>query len=721
MHTPPDDAIPRFRTHLVASAIDDDTLVIHSEARRVVVRGASVAAVGRLVDGVRDVSQIATTLGEHVGPGAVARVLNALARAGHLEFGLARAGNESSFWQLLAGPTADAQVHAMQIALHVPGGDFGPLQHALAQAGVRVGLPATLHVVVYDDPLDPRWVTKALAATGPVLLCRMGGTQPTVGPLLDEQAGPCACCVAHALARNRPVPRFLRERLGQAFSVPAPVSATSLAAASGLLAMSIAQFATGDRSLRRALCALNLRNLQTTLHAVPMRPQCPHCGDARWMQSQAERAPVLQPRIASHREDGGHRICSAEQTLAAYWPLVSPLTGVVNYLHPMPGRHSAVRKVYVSGYQVCPQEWPRDNGFDKICAGKGRTDAQAQASALCEAIERASSVWQGDEAMQWATRAELGPRAVSLDTLQGFSARQFAHREAINASTSDRRRQVPLPFADDIPIAWTPAWSLTGGDRCLVPLAYCFAEAPPTWGSHYCVYNPNGTAAGNCLEEAVLQGLLELVERDATALWWYQRVSRPALDLACVADDPFVAVLLADYATNGWRVHVLDLTHDLGIPVYAAVARHDALDKYAVGFGCHLQSRIAVSRALTELNQMLDTRADAHPPWDRQLLPDAPFIAPTGLTQQLHAHSTGDDLCQDIDVCLGRLATAGLEAMVVDKTRPDFGLAVAQVLVPGLRHFWPRFGPGRLYDVPVALGWKMYAAEEALNPAPLFL
>jgi hypothetical protein len=59
---------------------------------------------------------------------------------------------------------------------------------------------------------------------------------------------------------------------------------------------------------------------------------------------------------------------------------------------------------------------------------------------------------------------------------------------------------------------------------------------------------------------------------------------------------------------------------------------------------------------------------------------------------------------------------------VVDKTRPDFGLSVAQVIVPGLRHFWPRFGPGRLYDVPVAMGWKSVAdAEAQLNPAPLFL
>jgi len=44
------------------------------------------------------------------------------------------------------------------------------------------------------------------------------------------------------------------------------------------------------------------------------------------------------------------------------------------------------------------------------------------------------------------------------------------------------------------------------------------------------------------------------------------------------------------------------------------------------------------------------------------------------------------------------------------------------VIVPGLRHFWARFAPGRLYDVPVQLGWlPQPLAEEELNPIPMFL
>jgi len=59
---------------------------------------------------------------------------------------------------------------------------------------------------------------------------------------------------------------------------------------------------------------------------------------------------------------------------------------------------------------------------------------------------------------------------------------------------------------------------------------------------------------------------------------------------------------------------------------------------------------------------------------------------------------------------------------MMDMTRPDVGLPVAKVIVPGLRHFWARLAPGRLYDVPVTLGWlQQPTPEESLNPIAMFL
>ena len=59
----------------------------------------------------------------------------------------------------------------------------------------------------------------------------------------------------------------------------------------------------------------------------------------------------------------------------------------------------------------------------------------------------------------------------------------------------------------------------------------------------------------------------------------------------------------------------------------------------------------------------------------------------------------------------------GLDFLVLDQTRPDIGVPVVRVIVPGLRHFYRRFAPGRLYDVPVKLGWRDRPLRESeLNP-----
>jgi len=67
--------------------------------------------------------------------------------------------------------------------------------------------------------------------------------------------------------------------------------------------------------------------------------------------------------------------------------------------------------------------------------------------------------------------------------------------------------------------------------------------------------------------------------------------------------------------------------------------------------------------------------------------------------------------------CVDLVKRAGLDFLVLDQTRPDIDVPVARVIVPGLRHFYRRFGPGRLYDIPVKLGLRTRPiAESELNP-----
>ncbi|MBM4312401.1 MAG: hypothetical protein FJ122_00615, partial [Deltaproteobacteria bacterium] len=79
-------------------------------------------------------------------------------------------------------------------------------------------------------------------------------------------------------------------------------------------------------------------------------------------------------------------------------------------------------------------------------------------------------------------------------------------------------------------------------------------------------------------------------------------------------------------------------------------------------------------------------------------------------------------LREDVRTCVRIARERGMEVLVVNQTRLDIGLPVVKVVVPGLRHFWRRLAPGRLFDVPVALGrLDRPLAEEELNPIACFI
>ncbi|MYI73768.1 MAG: hypothetical protein F4057_00015, partial [Acidobacteria bacterium] len=78
------------------------------------------------------------------------------------------------------------------------------------------------------------------------------------------------------------------------------------------------------------------------------------------------------------------------------------------------------------------------------------------------------------------------------------------------------------------------------------------------------------------------------------------------------------------------------------------------------------------------------------------------------------------DMRDDVEHCRALVEARGMEFLVLDQTRPDIGMPVVRVVVPGMRHFWARFAPGRLYDVPVGLGRRERPLDEGdLNPVPV--
>jgi ribosomal protein S12 methylthiotransferase accessory factor len=175
---------------------------------------------------------------------------------------------------------------------------------------------------------------------------------------------------------------------------------------------------------------------------------------------------------------------------------------------------------------------------------------------------------------------------------------------------------------------------------------------------------------------------------------------------------------------------VLDVTSDLGIPTFVAVTHwmQNGQENIEFGSGAHFDARIAMLRALTELNQFLSiglmgggsgekSSLDGSTPLRLQ---DHPFLTPqkdSAAQPCLASKRYHVDTGEQVVACVRLAEREGLDFLVLDQTRPDIGAPVARVVVPGLRHFYRRFAPGRLYDVPVKLGWRDRPLQEnELNP-----
>lgn len=711
--------VPHLRLEPLASS---DAVFLVGEREHYALPGALLAAVLGSMDGPRSVEEILASC-LPVPPEQALSLLRRLEERGLVTE--VQEGQPEEALAFASGMSAGLAVPIVELfdATDSPGGAvMQTMADALRSAGFERAdagsTRGTLVVVAADYLAAPcaERARSALQAGQPCFLVKPGGLQPLIGPYFTGAPGePCPHCLIHALREQHPVERML-QRQSPERAWPAAPSASlpaSVAAAAHLAAIELRRI-MGHRdpqSMTARLWTLDFPCFELTEHRVRHRPQCPACGDAELQAKLGERPIELASAPIGYCADGGFRREPPAESYARLRHLVSPVLGPVNFLHPMPGRHEEARPVFAAGYFMVPQRATSTNVFDRNCAGKGCSVEQARMSALAEAIERTSGLYRGDEAVRHHRFEELGDEAIHPADLQLFSASQLA------------RGSAPPVLDHQTRIAWTPAWSLSERRRRWVPLAYCYTEAPDEHGARYCRPSSNGSAAGNCLEEAIFQGLFELIERDAAAIWWYGRARRPGARVPPSA-MAYVEAQRAAYASFGWSLSMLDLTHDIGCPVITAVATHTPSDRFALGFGCHPEPALAMRRAISELNQVFDPLATASSPWDRMLAskldylwpdPSAPATAPA---EEIESR----DLKDHIETWVVRLRELGMETLVVDKTRPDLVLRVAQVIVPGLRHPWPRFGPGRLYTVATALGWTARPpAEEELNPNPLLI
>ena len=744
--------LPALAPHLRFRDIGEQRTLLVSESFNTLLHGELYRHLLPLLDGRHTREEIVAKLGDaHSTVDILSAIVTLSAKGYAVSADHGMDPGRAAYWSSLGASPRWVERRLAESRVAVEGDDGGLVRHLEESgAGTGPGSPE-LTVVVCGDYLEDRLADvnrRQLELGARWMPVRPRGIEPLFGPVFRaDRQGPCWACLGYRLRSHREVHNFLRNRAGEeAAFKPFAADPAVLEALHGLIAVEIVKWLVLDEAapIHERAIAMNVGTFASSRHRVMRRPQCPACGDAALHRPDRPPVPLsLKGSPKTHRSSGGGRSVAPEVTLANYRHLVSPISGVVTWLSRTTDETDSWLHVHWAGSNLGMRSRSLSSlrrSLRSKSAGKGSTREQSEVSALCEAVERYSGALHGEEIRVRKRLSEFvgGNEAIHPNDAQLFSERQLDNAKSINAK-GHPYNIVPPRFDPDATVDWTPVWSLTRERHRWLPTSMLYSMAPEQRGPADLIADSNGCAAGNTLEEAILQGFYELVERDAFAIWWYNRLRVPEVDLAGF-DDGYLASAADYYGRRGRDVWMLDVTADIGIPSFVALSRRPDAETEDIiyGAGAHADPRVAALRAICELNQCLTWlprpgSRDGQPMiddpmalwwWKTARLADCPWLSPSADVPSRkapdYAAIESTDARDDVEHCRALVEARGMEFLVLDQTRPDIGMPVARVIVPGMRHFWARFAPGRLYDVPVNLGLRRHPLDEAdLNPAPV--
>jgi ribosomal protein S12 methylthiotransferase accessory factor len=323
--------------------------------------------------------------------------------------------------------------------------------------------------------------------------------------------------------------------------------------------------------------------------------------------------------------------------------------------------------------------------------GKGVTHEAARVSALMEALERCAAEGSALVPERWSWRELVREGAATLHP-----------------------RVFDLPpdtaFSEDARFDWVRAEDLVSGNDVLVPID--LAISPPRQGILRHV-DTNGLASGNSVLEATVHALAEVIERDAISQDLFVSLHRDPQDgpeegvtlrrrLDPRTWPPSSRRLAEAHLSRGLEVQADWIRTDIGVPTFRVLLTDPAFpcgggcrERGFVGYGTAPDAELALQRAMTEAAQSRlaviqgardafnRVPADPRDPGPREgATPRAlhPFTAVGGFRSL--------SLEEDLLWLIQRLQQAGVRTILrMDLTRPDLGLPVVRLRVPGLACF----------------------------------
>lgn len=602
------------------------------------------------------------------------------------------------------------------------------LADQLSARADRVGVPGpTVVSIGYEDVLtrgrDP------FAALRRDAVFHLTAESILVGPHGGApDAAACGGCLAMRWQRLRT--RSERDALENGFTPRSAYSGGSALAAwpvllpyavdaawSAYLRALEAATVSADHGALPQVTRIDLATLHVRTASLFKEPQCPYC-------TAPEPVPDLGSELASglvsraKPEPGVYRLHSPASYRLPADALANPVCGVLGAATWLdvtsPTTAPVAGTVFMRGYAGLT---------DVTWSGQGNAFTASRDLAFLEGLERyAGTHSRRGEPPVVAAYDDVADGAVDPRACGLYAPATYAEDPMLS------------PFDPARPIPWVRGYSLRDRRPILVPARLCYYSAGLR-ADNFVFECSNGCAIGGSLEEAILFGLLELIERDAFLLGWYGNARLPEIDPAS-CDSPALRAMIDRAGLQGYDVRVFDNRVDLAVPVVTglAVRRDRGPGTVAFAAAAAFDERAAVEGAVAEiltyiphLPRQVAERPDELAAMARDYglvrrLPD--HAALFGLPEMaVHAESyltAGParpldelyqgwqkrrprtlDLLDDLALCLDELTGAGFDVIAVDQTPPEqqrLGLRTVCTLVPGL--------------LPIDFGWSRQRALE---------
>ena len=324
-----------------------------------------------------------------------------------------------------------------------------------------------------------------------------------------------------------------------------------------------------------------------------------------------------------------------------------------------------------------------EEGAVSIYGGKGISKDHAKASAMMEGFERYSAEKQENDEVIVANLDEISKKGDFIDPI------------SLNLPKDFKKENLEL-----MQLEWSLAKDLISGEDFYIPTNAIFHpylhdnQVQSLFKS-----NTNGLASGNILEEAILHGMLEVIERDAWSIFELTHKNYAQIDLDSIESE-LVNDVIEKFESEGIKIKLMDFTADIDIPTIAASA-DDTVTKDAglltLGMGTHLDPEVAILRALTEVAQSRATQINGA----REDTVRADFAREAGYERMKRINKyyfreedekiklsdienkSTSSITKDIEIVKNELMANDIEKILyVDLTRPELDVSVVRVVIP---------------------------------------